>query len=109
VDLCGVHDWSRFLREGIHGPDAERLARASSPVASVAGWTSPVLFVHGDDDHTVPFSQTVDLVQRLRDYGKAHVETLVLPDEQHGAVVHAHRVTIIQRVGEFFDRSLPGR
>jgi dipeptidyl aminopeptidase/acylaminoacyl peptidase len=109
VDLCGVHDWSRFIREELHGPDAERLARASSPVASVAGWTSPVLFVHGDDDHTVPFSQTVDLVQRLRDYGKAHVETLVFPDEQHGSVVHAHRVTTTQRIGEFFDRSMPGR
>jgi len=109
VDLCGVHDWSRFIRDELHGPDAERLARASSPVASVAGWTSPVLFVHGDDDHTVPFSQTVDLVQRLRDYGKAHVETLVFPDEQHGSVVHAHLVTTAQRVGEFFDRSMPAR
>jgi dipeptidyl aminopeptidase/acylaminoacyl peptidase len=65
--------------------------------------------VHGDDDHSVSFSETVDLVQRLRDAGKAHFETLVFPDEQHGSEIHAHWVTITQRTGEFFDRFLPAR
>ena len=38
----------------------------SSPVASIANWRSPVLFVHGDDDRNVPFQQTTDLVGKLR-------------------------------------------
>ena len=109
VNLCGVHDWSAEMHGALHGPDEERLAHASSPVANVAGWTSPVLLVHGDDDHSVSFSQTVDLVQRLRDAGHAHVEVVALPDEQHGYELHAHWVEVTQRTGDFFDRYLAGK
>src|ERR1043166_800036 len=71
VDFHGVHDWSALLprRGADDAPDAKealKLAFDSSPVASVATWKSPVLFMHGDDDRNVPFSQTIDLIQRLR-------------------------------------------
>src|SRR5579864_162908 len=70
VDFHGVHDWSVFLAgRGGDAPDAKeaaKLAFDSSPVASAAAWKSPVLFMHGDDDRNVPFSQTTDLIQRLR-------------------------------------------
>ena len=106
VDLCGVHDWSRFVHDRLHGEAEKRLAHDSSPIADVGRWTSPVLFVQGDDDQSVPFSETVDLVQRLRDAGKAHAEVIVFPDEQHGSEVHAHWVLVLQRMADFFDRSL---
>ena len=94
VDFHGVHDWSVFLTErpyfgnlALRPPDAEaaiKLAWDSSPDAYVSTWTSPVLLIHGDDDRNVPFSQTVDLVQRLR---AQHVpfEQLIIPDEIHGS------------------------
>ena len=33
----------------------------SSPISAVATWKSPVLLIHGDDDRTVDFRQTIDL------------------------------------------------
>jgi dipeptidyl aminopeptidase/acylaminoacyl peptidase len=94
VDFHGVHDWSVFLTErpyfgnlALRRPDAEaaiKLAWESSPDAYVSTWKSRVLLIHGDNDRNVPFSQTVDLVQRLR---AQHVpfEQLIIPDEIHGS------------------------
>ena len=57
----------------------------------------PVLLIQGDDDRNVPFSQMVDLVQRLR---ANHVpfEQIVFPDEIHDFLmwktwVHAYAAT----------------
>ncbi len=87
VDFHGVHDWSAFKEEmPADAPDREaaiKLAFQSSPDAAIASWKSPVLLIHGDDDRNVDFSQTVDLVQRLRAQ-KVHVEELIFPDEIHG-------------------------
>ena len=88
VDFHGVHDWSVFLPRWENRPgapdakEAEKLAFDSSPAAAVSGWKSPVLLIHGDDDRNVPFGQTVDLAQRLREQ---HVvfEELIFPDETH--------------------------
>jgi len=94
-DLHGVHDWSanRQVPVGAAAPQAAESAlamwRASSPVADVARWRSPVLLVQGDDDRNVSFAQTVDLAQRLRRQGVA-VELLVFPDEVHDFLRHAH-------------------
>src|SRR6478752_5062564 len=89
VDFHGVHDWSTLLRFDIQGADqapdykeAMKLAYDSSAVASTGGWRSPVLLIHGDDDRNVPFSQTTDLVQRLRQQN-VEFEEIVFPDEIH--------------------------
>jgi len=115
VDLHGVHDWSlrARLREGgggwgIHGQDLMRLAWESSPVASVRFWTSPVLFIHGDDDRNVDFIETTDLIQRLRAEGKAHVEQLVFPDEVHDFLLHRNWIRAYRAAADFFDRFLKG-
>lgn len=112
VDLHGVHDWSLRARRrgsgdwGIAGDDLMRLAYDSSPVADVAFWTSPVLFIHGDDDRNVDFIQTTDLVQRLRREGKAHVEVLVFPDEVHSFLMHKSWLKAYRAAADFFDRFL---
>ncbi len=115
VDFHGVHDWSVFLTErpyfgnlALRPPDADaaiKLAWDSSPDASVSTWKSPVLLIHGDDDRNVPFSQTVDLVQRLR---AQHVpfEQLILPDEIHGFLRWSDWVRAYSATAEFFDRTL---
>ena len=56
-------------------------------MAELGYWSSPVLFVHGDDDRNVMFIQTTDLVRRLRGRD-VHVETFVFPDEVHGFLRH---------------------
>jgi len=115
VDFHGVHDWSVFLTErpyfgnlALRPPDTDaaiRLAWESSPDAYVSTWKSPVLFIHGDDDRNVPFSQTVDLVQRLRAQ-HAPFEQLVIPDEIHGFLRWRDWIRAYSATAEFFDRTL---
>jgi dipeptidyl aminopeptidase/acylaminoacyl peptidase len=111
VDSHGVHDWSALLAgRGGDAPDAKeaaKLAFDSSPVASVAGWKSPVLFMHGDDDRNVPFSQTTDLIQRLRRQN-VEIEQIVFPDEIHDFLLWRTWVKGYKAGAEFFDRKLKG-
>lgn len=115
VDLHGVHDWSLRARRrngggwDIQGEDVMSVAYQSSPVADVDFWTSPVLFVHGDDDRNVDFIQTTDLVLRLRKLNKAHIELLVIPDEVHGFLRHKNWLQVYEASADFFDRFLLSR
>ncbi len=109
VDLHGVHDWSDFESEfAKDAPDREaalKLAFQSSPNAAIATWKSPVLLIQGDDDRNVPFSETVDLLQRLRSQ-KVHVEELVFPDEIHGFLMWKSWTRAYGATEEFFGRQL---
>jgi dipeptidyl aminopeptidase/acylaminoacyl peptidase len=109
VDLHGVHDWSDFKSEiPADAPDHDafvKLAFESSPNAAIATWRSPVLLIQGDDDRNVPFSQTVDLLQRLRAQ-KVHVEELVFPDEIHGFLLWKSWIRAYGATEEFFGREL---
>ncbi len=117
VDFHGVHDWADFLSmwaaeaEGKNAeaaPDikeARQLAFKSSPVASVATWRSPVLFIHGDDDRNVPFQQTTDLVEKLKAQNIAF-EELIMPDEIHDLLRWSDWVRAYRAIAEFFDRKL---
>ncbi len=112
VDFHGVHDWSLRARIrgaedwGIRGDDMMRKAFTSSPVADVASWTSPVLFIMGDDDRNVDFIETTDLVERLREQGKTHIETLIFPDEVHDILLHQNWIRAYNATLDFFKRNL---
>jgi dipeptidyl aminopeptidase/acylaminoacyl peptidase len=104
VDLHGVHDWPTDNWEGKNiSPELTKLAHESSPDAFVNTWKSPVLFIHGDDDRNVTFSQTVDLVARLR-AREVPLEQVVFPDEVHFFLLHGTWVTAYEATEEFFDR-----
>jgi dipeptidyl aminopeptidase/acylaminoacyl peptidase len=109
VDLHGVHDWSDFKEEipaDASDHDAfVKLAFESSPNAAISTWTSPVLLIQGDDDRNVPFSQTVDLLQRLRAQ-KVHVEELIFPDEIHGFLMWKSWIKAYGATEEFFGREM---
>jgi dipeptidyl aminopeptidase/acylaminoacyl peptidase len=109
VDLHGVHDWSAFSEEfPKDAPDRDaalKLAFQSSPNAAIATWKSPVLLIHGDDDRNVEFSQTVDLLQRLRAQ-KVHVEELIYPDEIHDFLMWKNWIKAYRATEEFFGREL---
>lgn len=104
VDLHGVHDWSLRMAPGADA-DLRKLAENSSPVAAVSSWRSPVLLIHGDDDRNVAFSQTVDLIRRLREQ-KVDFEQLVFPDEVHDFLLHRRWVGAYRVAARFFDRHL---
>ncbi len=111
VDIHGVHDWNRTIQgfnpsyEPDHHPEAARLAFESSPLSTVDGWRSPVLLVHGDDDRNVPFNETIELVEKLRELGVEH-ELLIFPDEVHGFLRHENWLEVFRRSADFFERHL---
>jgi dipeptidyl aminopeptidase/acylaminoacyl peptidase len=116
VDLVGVHDWRGELPDWFNVPsnvlaaapdfaEASKLAFESSPVSAVSGWKSPVLFIHGDDDRNVEFSQTVDLVQKLRE-NNMRLEQIVFPDETHGFLLRKNLMTAYEATADFFERML---
>ena len=106
VDLHGVHDWPTDNWDGKNiSPELTKLAHESSPVSAVDKWKSPVLFIHGDDDRNVFFTQTVDLVARLRQRG-VHIEQLVFPDEIHDFLLHDSWLKAYSAAGDFFNRTL---
>jgi dipeptidyl aminopeptidase/acylaminoacyl peptidase len=109
VDFHGVHDWPTDNWDGKNiPPELTKLAHESSPVASVETWKSPVLFIHGDDDRNVYFTQTVDLVARLRARGIV-IEQLVFPDEVHDFLLHRTWLAGYDATSDFFDRRLKER
>ena len=104
VDLHGVHDWPTDNWDGKNIPaELTKLAHDSSPVTSVNTWKSPVLFIHGDDDRNVYFTQTVDLVSRLRENG-VEIEQLVFPDDVHDFLLHRNWLAAYHAASDFFDR-----
>jgi dipeptidyl aminopeptidase/acylaminoacyl peptidase len=111
VDMHGVHDWNIVIRNFVPAydpsakPDAARLAYESSPMSSVKTWRSPVLLIHGDDDRNVPFSETVRLVEALRNQGVVF-EQLIFPDEIHDFLTHADWLRAYHASVEFFDKHL---
>ncbi|MBX9927730.1 MAG: prolyl oligopeptidase family serine peptidase [Gemmatimonadaceae bacterium] len=111
VDFHGVHDWNVGIAtfQPDYNPlvDPERTRRAfnASPMATVDGWRSPVLVIHGDDDRNVRFVETVTLVEALR-ARNVEVEQLVFPDEIHGFLRWDRWVQAYQASAEFLDRRL---
>ncbi|HEX8836439.1 MAG TPA: prolyl oligopeptidase family serine peptidase [Candidatus Acidoferrum sp.] len=106
VDFHGVHDWPTANWDGKNIPaELTKLAHESSPVTAVNTWNAPVLFIHGDDDRNVYFTQTVDLTARLRERG-VEIEELIFPDEIHDFLLNRSWVAGYQATGNFFDRRL---
>jgi dipeptidyl aminopeptidase/acylaminoacyl peptidase len=106
ADIHGVHDWPTDNWEGKNiSPDLAKLAHNSSPITAVDTWKSPVLFIHADDDRNVMFSQTVDLVARLR-VKNVSVEQLVFPDDVHDFLLYKNWVNAYAATSDFFDRKL---
>ena len=115
VDLHGVHDWYHddlaLARNNVPYYDRDVPAAAvetawrASPTSALATWRSPALFVHGDDDRNVSFSETTRLVSALRARG-VDCEELVLPDEIHDFLRHASWLRVYAAASEFFDRRL---
>jgi dipeptidyl aminopeptidase/acylaminoacyl peptidase len=106
VDYAGVHDWSAMGRLGPGSANgAAELALQSSPMGSIDKWKSPVLLIHADDDRNVPFSQTVEVVQGLRQHN-VEFEQIILPDEIHDLLRSASWNRFFHAADDFFARRL---
>jgi dipeptidyl aminopeptidase/acylaminoacyl peptidase len=118
VDVHGVHNYTseggrrlgmaEWQFEPTDRDSAAKVAWTSSPVAHIAKWKSPVLFIHGDDDRNVRFSETVDLVQRVREAGIPY-EEIVIPDDTHHWMLHRNNLRVNAAIAEYFERKLLSR
>ncbi|HRN51926.1 MAG TPA: prolyl oligopeptidase family serine peptidase, partial [Gemmatimonadaceae bacterium] len=119
VDIHGVHDFTsdgggrlganawRYERSARELEALARIAWESSPVSAVESWRSPVLFIHADDDRNVRFSQTVDLVQRLRAKG-VELEEVTIVDDTHHFMRHGNQRRVNALIAEYLERRLQG-
>jgi dipeptidyl aminopeptidase/acylaminoacyl peptidase len=117
VDIHGVHDMTseggsrfgastwRFERSPAELDAMARTVWQSSPVSAVSTWRSPVLMIHADDDRNVRFSQTVDLVQRLRAQ-KVEVEEVTIVDDTHHFMRFANQRRVNALIAEYMERKL---
>jgi dipeptidyl aminopeptidase/acylaminoacyl peptidase len=121
VDIHGVHDRlpavnpaqlaHAIVGDGLTEADLRQALKVeydSSPISAVATWKSPVLLIHGDDDRTVDFRQTIDLGRRLKEKG-VKVEELVLPDDVHDPLLWRNWTQSMSAAAEFFERTLQPR
>jgi dipeptidyl-peptidase-4 len=98
VDMAGVHLYGEPT-------DRESVAYQSSAIAAIDSWTSPVLLIHGDDDRNVDFSQTVGLVQLLRQRD-IPFELIVFPDDVHDSLLFRRWLTAFGATDDFLKRRL---
>lgn len=111
VDFHGVHAMVRPV-EKTYSPDAEAAAHQkqwdSSPMGSIDQWRSPVLLIHGDDDKSVDFEQSLLLARELTARG-IPFEQRVFPDERHEFHTYAHWLESDRALLDFLDRRLAHR
>jgi dipeptidyl aminopeptidase/acylaminoacyl peptidase len=97
------------LLSGPHkAPDADwatSLSFRSSPISSIDTWKSPVLFIHADDDRNVPFSQSIDLINRLQKK-KVPMETMVIVDDTHHWMKFSNALRVFQATADYLKAQL---
>jgi dipeptidyl aminopeptidase/acylaminoacyl peptidase len=64
-----------------------------------------VLLIQGDDDRNVAFSQTVGLVQLLRQRD-VYTELIVFPDDVHDSLLHSRWLYLLGRMDTFLQKFL---
>lgn len=126
VSINGVADLEDMLRdeERQHGDDhwvvaywqknigkgevSRDLLRKVSPVRYAESFKAPVLLIHGEDDLTVPFSQSKNMYRKLK-RAKKPVQLVELKDETHHLARNETRLQTVEAVVEFVDQYLqPG-
>jgi dipeptidyl aminopeptidase/acylaminoacyl peptidase len=111
VDIHGVHNWNDEVSTFASNYDSlkysaiGKMAYQSSPMNFINGWKSPVLFIHGDDDRNVPFSETVNIIEALRPR-KVYFEQMILPDEVHFFLLHRSWVKAYEASFDFIERKM---
>jgi dipeptidyl aminopeptidase/acylaminoacyl peptidase len=100
IDYAGVHQYGGSL-------DPDSIAYQSSAISQIDKWKSPVLLIQGDDDRNVPFSQTVGLVQLLRQRD-VYYELIVFPDDVHDSLLHSRWLYLLGRMDTFLQKFFGG-
>ncbi|WP_339878906.1 prolyl oligopeptidase family serine peptidase [uncultured Algoriphagus sp.] len=111
VDIHGVHDLDgrydlpETYEVAADYEEAKKIAWKSSPMADLKTWTSPVLFIHADDDRNVSVSQTADLIRRFEEMGKSY-ESILIPGDTHHWMKWSNMIRVDQATADFLVKHL---
>lgn len=95
--------WDRFM--GVSGPK-DPLLTEISPIKHVDAVRAPILLIHGKDDTVVPYDQSDDMYDALRD-AKKDVEFVKLKHEDHWLSRSETRLQMLQATVTFLRRHNP--
>jgi len=95
--------WDRFL--GVDDPDDPKLA-AISPIKHVDKVSIPILLIHGKDDTVVPYDQSDDMADALKD-AKKPFEFVTLKHEDHWLSNGETRLQMLQATVKFLETNNP--
>lgn len=117
VDFFGIGNWETFLlntspyrrknREAEYGNLEEDLEflREISPAHHVDKIRCPLLVIQGKKDPRVPFSESEQMVERIRARGGV-VEPIYFEDEGHGIVKLQNRIVAWGQMADFLERHM---
>jgi acetyl esterase/lipase len=117
-DVQAVVDWfgptdlitvgKKDTRSELIGGDASEnpdKARRASPMTYVSAKACPMLIMHGDQDKTVPISQSETFAKALKDAG-ANATFVIVEGAGHGAAGKFANPELLAQVEEFFKKQL---
>lgn len=94
-------------RYGTNPYDDFQLYWDQSPISGVQNVTTPILYLHGEDDGTVNWEQGLEWYNALRFLGRPII-WLSYPKEGHGLQRLENRIDFQMRLQDFFDHHLKG-
>ncbi|MBL0062000.1 MAG: S9 family peptidase [bacterium] len=101
-------DYRRALREAEYGPLSDpAFLTEVSPINKADKIKTPLLVVHGENDPRVPVGEARQIIAELTKMGTP-VDSLIFPDEGHGASKRPNIIAEYRKHVEFFDKYLKG-
>jgi dipeptidyl aminopeptidase/acylaminoacyl peptidase len=101
-------DYRRALREAEYGPLSDPVFLESiSPLNKADQIKTPLLVVHGENDPRVPVNEARLIIAELTKIGTP-VDSLIFPDEGHGASKRVNIIANYTKQVEFFNEHLKG-
>jgi dipeptidyl aminopeptidase/acylaminoacyl peptidase len=107
--LENTADYRRYLREAEYGPLTDRAFLESiSPLHKADRIETPLLVIHGENDPRVPVGEARQILAAVRARGVV-VDSLIFPDEGHGAAKRPNVIATYRKMVEFLDANLGGK
>ncbi len=101
--------YRRALREAEYGPLSDTaFLREISPIYKAGQIKTPLFVIHGENDPRVPVGEARQILQAVADAGGT-VDSLIFPDEGHGASKRSNIIEEYRRQVKFFDKYLRGQ
>lgn len=98
--------WKTYFYLAVGHPERDRAFLVErSPSTHLHNLACPLLVIQGANDPRVVEQESRDLVAELQAAGK-QVELLVFEDEGHDVIKYRNKVTVYNRITEFFKRHL---